>query len=241
MAHGKKIKLNRCDNSRIFFWEVNEVKNKEKKDKSYFGNLDYESKLWREGKQYIAGIDECGRGPFSGPVVAAAAIMPEYLKIQRLTDSKLLSKKEHLFFAEEVKRNALSWAVGICSVEEIDALNIKQASRLAMKRAVENLHIQPDYLLVDGKEVVDLPIKQEWIVKGDYNSHSISAASIIAKVTRDQIMTELDEEYGNVYGWASNAGYQTSEHIQACFDHGLTPHHRKSWKTMELFNEKKRD
>lgn len=208
---------------------------KPKKDKSSLTNLDYEARLWNEGKEYIAGIDECGRGPFSGPVVAAAVIMPKHFKINRLTDSKLLAKSEHEFFADEVKKGALAWAIGTCSVEEIDLLNIKQASRLAMKRAVEGLTISPEYLLVDGKEIVDLPIEQEWIIKGDYHSHSISAAAIIAKVHRDALMSELDQSYGNVYGWAKNAGYQTEEHIEACKKHGLTPHHRKSWKTMDLF------
>lgn len=209
----------------------------EKKDKSYESNLEYEKKLQLTGKQCIAGIDECGRGPFSGPVVAAAVIMPKELKIHRLTDSKLLSKKEHTYFAEEVKRLAISWSIGICSVDEIDKLNIKQASRIAMKRAVEGLEVVPDYLLVDGKEVVDLPIEQEWIIKGDYYSHSISAAAIVAKVTRDKLMSKLDEEYGNVYGWAKNAGYETVEHMNACKKYGLTPHHRKSWKTMDKFED----
>jgi ribonuclease HII len=208
---------------------------KEKKNKAYAGNLDHEQTIWTSGKTYIAGIDECGRGPFSGPVVAAAVIMPKDVVIERLTDSKLLSKKEHESFAEQVKSKALALAVGIASVEEIDEINIKKASRLAMKRAVEGLPVQPDYLLIDGKEVVDLPIEQHWVIKGDYYSHSISAAAIIAKVARDQMMAKLDEKYGNVYGWAKNAGYQTDEHIAACHKHGLTEHHRKSWKTIELF------
>lgn len=213
----------------------------EKKDKAFQNNLRYENRIWTAGKEAVAGIDECGRGPFSGPVVAAAVIMPRDVKIHRLTDSKLLSKKEHNYFAQEVKRLALAWSVGMCSVEEIDRLNIKEASRLAMKRAVEGLTTEPVYLLVDGKEIVDLPIEQEWIIKGDYYSHSISAAAIIAKVTRDELMKKLDEEYGNVYGWATNAGYQTQEHIEACTKYGLTPHHRTSWKTMELFKTKKDD
>jgi len=208
---------------------------KEKLDKSNPGNLDYEKKKWNEGFQNIAGVDEVGRGPFAGPVVACAVIMPKDFKIHRLTDSKKLSKKEHEFFAEEVKEHALAWEIGIATVEEIDEINIKQASCLAMKRAVEGLKVKADYILVDGTEVIDTPIPQESIIKGDYNSHSISAAAIVAKVYRDQLMAELDAKYGNVYGWGKNAGYQTKEHIEACHQHGVTPHHRTSWATMDLF------
>lgn len=210
---------------------------KEKLDKSNPENLAYEQALWAKGYEHIAGTDEVGRGPFAGPVVACAVIMPKGVKIPRLTDSKKLSKKEHALFAEEVKKQALAYAIGMASVEEIDQLNIKQASRLAMKRAVEGLQIQPDYLLVDGTEVVDVSMPQEYIIKGDYNSHTISAAAIVAKVYRDELMAQLDAEYGNVYGWAKNAGYQTKEHIDACHVHGLTPHHRTSWATMDLFQQ----
>jgi len=208
---------------------------KEKMDKSHPENLKRERELWDSGIEYIAGIDEVGRGPFAGPVVACAVIMPKDFKIPRLTDSKKIGKKEHREFAELVKKHALSYSIGIASVEEIDQINIKQASRLAMKRAVEGLEIKPQHLLVDGTEIIDLSTPQESIIKGDYNSHSISAAAIVAKVHRDDLMEKLDEEFGSVYGWGKNAGYQTKDHIEACHKHGVTKHHRKSWGTMELF------
>lgn len=209
-----------------------------KKDYSYEGNLEIEKELWGKGFEYVAGVDECGRGPWAGNVVAGCVIMPKDFKIERLTDSKKISKKEHSFFAEEVKKHAIAYGIGIATVEEIDTLNIKQASRLAMKRAVEEVlkKIEKiDYLLVDGNEIVEFDIPQKSVIKGDYCSHSISAAAILAKVYRDEYMAKLDKEYGYVYGWKENAGYQTKAHIEAVKEHGLTPHHRKSWKTTALF------
>lgn len=208
---------------------------KQRKDYSSPDNLEQEKVLWGNGTSYIAGVDECGRGPFAGPVVACAVIMPKDCRIDRLTDSKKLPKSEHLAFSNLVKKFALSYSIGVASVEEIDAINIKQASRLAMKRAIEGLSIKPDYILVDGTEVINTDIPQRYIVKGDYHSHSISAAAIVAKVYRDELMKELDESYQNVYNWGKNAGYQTEAHIEACKKHGITEHHRKSWKTMQMF------
>lgn len=209
--------------------------NKHKKDNSNPENLLHERTLWSNGIKYIAGVDECGRGPFAGPVVACAIIMPVEHRIHRLTDSKKISKSEHDNFAELVRGAAVSYSIGISTVEEIDCINIKQASRLAMKRAIEGLHIKPEYILVDGTEVIDTLIPQHFIIKGDYNSHTVSAGAILAKVHRDILMAELDKNYHNVYGWAKNAGYQTKEHIEACRKHGLTEHHRRTWKTVELF------
>lgn len=208
---------------------------KPKKDYSSPNNLKEEQYLWEQGHSYVAGVDECGRGPFAGPVVACAVIMPKDVRIERLTDSKKVPKSEHKAFAELVKEKAIAYAIGVATVEEIDRINIKQASRLAMKRAIEGLNTPPDYILVDGTEVIDTTIPQHYIVKGDYHSHTISAAAIVAKVYRDELMAHLDETYGNVYNWKNNAGYQTEAHIEACKEHGVTEHHRKSWKTMELF------
>lgn len=208
---------------------------KPKKDYSSPENLKEEQQLWGQGYQYIAGVDECGRGPFAGPVVACAVIMPKDVRIDRLTDSKKVPKSEHKAFAEWVKEKAVSYAIGIASVEEIDQINIKQASRLAMKRAIEGLDVSPDYILVDGTEVIQTEIPQHFLVKGDYHSHSISAAAIVAKVYRDELMATLDAAYGHIYNWKNNAGYQTEAHIEACKKHGITEHHRKSWKTMLLF------
>lgn len=207
-----------------------------KVDKSNPENLKEENELWEKGYEFVAGVDEVGRGPCAGPVVACAVIMPKNLKIERLTDSKKVNKKEHEYFADLVKEKAISWAVGFASVEEIDQLNIKRASRLAMKRAIDNLEQKPDYILVDGTEVIETNIPQKYIIKGDYNSHTISGAAIIAKVYRDELMSKLDEEFNNVYGWANNAGYQTKEHIQACIENGITDHHRKTWATIKNLN-----
>lgn len=194
-------------------------------------NLEIENRLREKGYKSIACIDECGRGPFAGPVVAGVVIMPENIKIDQLTDSKKLSKPKMKKLEPQIKELALDYSIGIATVEEIDKINIKQATRLAMKRAVEGLKIKPDYLLIDGLEVVDLEIEQESVVKGDLNCHGISAASVIAKVYRDELMKKLDEEFDNAYSWSTNAGYINKKHIQACVQNGLTVHHRKSWST----------
>lgn len=211
------------------------MKNSKKIDKSSTENLYYEKELWRNGITNIVGVDECGRGPFAGPVVACAAIMPEGLRIERLTDSKKMAKSEHKYFADLVKNCAIEYSIGVSSVEEIDSLNIRQASILAMKRAVLGLKGTRDYVLVDGIESLEVDIPQKSIVRGDFNSHTISCAAIVAKVYRDELMSELDSVYGNVYGWKDNAGYQTKKHIEACYKYGITPQHRKTWKTMNLF------
>ncbi|WP_456364444.1 ribonuclease HII [Priestia aryabhattai] len=200
--------------------------------------LQKENELRKKGHQYIACIDECGRGPFAGPVVAAAVIMPKGVSINRLTDSKKMSKEAMKKLAPIIKDIAIDYAIGYATVEEIDRLNIKQATRLAMKRAVEGLRILPDFLLIDGNEEVYASIPQESVIKGDLYCHGISAASVIGKVFRDDWMAKLDLEYGEVYNWKSNAGYINKKHIDACVEHGLTPQHRKSWTTYNEVLEK---
>ena len=207
-------------------------------DKSYTENLSYETDLIEQGYRYIAGVDEVGRGPFAGPVVAGAVIFSNGIRIDRLTDSKKLPKKEHYSFAEEIRRRALSCGIGIVSVEEIDKLNIDNACRLAMIRAIQNMQQQPDYLLVDGKNKLDISIPQTTIVSGDYFSHSISAASVLAKVKKDEILAQLDKEYDFCYGWSTNSGYLTAEHREACKKYGITKHHRKSWKNAVEFKKR---
>lgn len=206
---------------------------REKKDKSYVDNMDIENQIWAKGYNYIAGIDDVGRGCFAGPVVCASVIMPKGLRIDRLTDSKLIPKSEHQYFAEIVKESALAWGIGVVDEETIDKVNIKQATQLAMKKAVESMNIKPEYMLVDGLEHVDLLIPQGPIIKGDFVCHGISAASILAKIYRDDLMKELDAKFDYKYGWSSNAGYPTKAHIEATRLHGITPHHRKSWGTMD--------
>lgn len=179
------------------------------------------------GYQSIAGIDEVGRGPLAGPVVAAAVILDPEVPIYGLDDSKKLSlsKKNQLF--DEINKKAIAVGIGIVSAEEIDRLNILQATKKAMNLAVERLPVIPDFLLVDAVKLNN-PIPQEIIIKGDLRSNSIAAASIIAKVTRDRMMEEYDEEYPG-YGFASNAGYGTKEHLLGLESYGATAIHRRSF------------
>lgn len=212
---------------------------KQKKDKSNPNNLEHEKILWKDGYELIAGIDEAGRGCMAGPVVACACIMPKNFRIERLTDSKKI-KSEINDFEEKVKKHAIAWSIGEASVQEIEKINIKMASRLAMKRAVEGLSEKPEYLLIDGGEIVDLPIKQKSIIKGDFNSHSISAAAVIAKSYRDKLMERLDEETNHLYNWKENAGYVVPQHVDACEKYGITKHHRKTYAPVKRLIEEKK-
>ena len=176
----------------------------------------------------IAGVDEVGRGPLAGPVVAAAVILDEAEPVVGLKDSKKLSEKRRCELAEEIKYKALSWAIGRAEVEEIDRINILQASLLAMQRAVAGLHIQPQHVKVDGNKCPDLQCSVEAIVNGDNLVASISAASIIAKVTRDTEMIALAKQYPG-YGFDGHKGYPTKLHMEALKSLGVTPVHRRSY------------
>lgn len=176
----------------------------------------------------IAGVDEVGRGPLAGAVVAAAVILDPARPIEGLADSKKLTEKRRENLAEAIREKALCWALGRAEVEEIDQLNILHASLLAMKRAVEALSIPPDHALVDGNRSPELPCRSEAIVGGDATVEVISAASIIAKVARDQEMVELEQYYPG-YGLAKHKGYPTKMHIQALQALGITPIHRRSF------------
>lgn len=183
--------------------------------------------LERSHSGIVAGIDEAGRGPWAGPVVAAAAVLDPHCLPAGINDSKKLTaaKREKLYDA--ILSSALV-GVGIASVEEIDTLNILGATKLAMRRALENLKVAPDVALVDGNQPPELPCRVETVIGGDALSLSIAAASIVAKVTRDRMMAELAREFPH-YGWEKNAGYGTAVHQQALAVHGVTPHHRKSF------------
>ncbi len=194
----------------------------------------YESKAHAEGYATVCGIDEAGRGPLCGPVVAAACILPPGLVIEKLNDSKKLSPKRRDELFDIIKENALSFSVASASVEEIDGLNILEATLLAMRRAVAGLTVKPDYLLVDGNVFRGFGIKGESVVSGDALSPSIAAASILAKVTRDRMCSELDEKFPG-YGIAKNKGYGTKDHIEALFRLGPSPCHRK--KFIRFLNE----
>ncbi len=176
----------------------------------------------------IAGVDEVGRGPLAGPVIAAAVILDPNRPIEGLTDSKLLSAKKRELLAKEIYQSALAWALGRAEVEEIDQLNILHASMLAMKRAVEALPIKPDHVKVDGNRCPELNCSMEAIIKGDLTVAEISAASIIAKVARDDEMMGFDIMYPE-YGFSSNKGYPTKQHREALIQHGVLSIHRQSF------------
>lgn len=176
----------------------------------------------------IAGVDEVGRGPLVGAVVTAAVILDPNNQIEGLADSKKLSEKKRLALAEEIKAKALSWSLGRAEPAEIDAVNILNATMLAMQRAVAGLHIQPDFVLVDGNRIPQLSMPAQAIVKGDSLVAEISAASILAKVARDQEMDELEQLYPN-YGFAQHKGYPTKLHFEKLAELGATPYHRKSF------------
>ena len=176
----------------------------------------------------VAGVDEAGRGPLAGPVVAAAVILDELKPIRGLKDSKVLTalKRERLF--DEIHAKALCLSIAQASVEEIDTLNILQATMLAMKRAVEGLRLRPNKVLVDGNRLPQLRIQAEAIVRGDAKVKAISAASILAKVHRDRLCLELHREHPQ-YGFDGHKGYSTPEHLAALRAHGACPHHRRSF------------
>ncbi|HCE3719030.1 TPA: ribonuclease HII [Vibrio parahaemolyticus] len=185
-----------------------------------------------QGYQLIAGVDEVGRGPLVGDVVTAAAILDPNNPIEGLNDSKKLSEKKRLALLPEIKEKALAWAVGRCSPEEIDELNILQATMVAMQRAIAGLKVQPDLVLIDGNRCPELPMDSQAVVKGDLRVAEISAASIIAKVVRDQEMEELDKQYPQ-FGFAKHKGYPTKAHFEAIEQHGVISEHRKSFKPVK--------
>ncbi|MFC5448319.1 ribonuclease HII [Paenibacillus aestuarii] len=187
--------------------------------------LEYEKRIWELGFTRIAGIDEVGRGCLFGDVVAAAVILPQGYVLEEVNDSKKLSEKKRNALFEQIMNEALAVGVGIVDVATIEAINIKQAARLAMKQAVEQLGIVPDYLLVDA-ENVDSEIEQEAIIHGDALSQSIAAASIIAKVTRDRMCEEWDAIYPE-YGLAVHKGYATKHHREMLLRFGPSDLHRK--------------
>ena len=197
--------------------------------------LAYEKELYTQGIHLIAGVDEVGRGPLAGPVVAAAVILPEDCKISGLNDSKKIPKSKHKEIYEAVLQNAVAIGIGIKDNQVIDQVNIYEATKLAMMEAIGQLDPQPQHLLIDAMKL-DLPISQTSIIKGDANSLSIAAASIVAKVTRDQMMEEFDKEYPG-YDFAKNAGYGTVNHLAGLDQLGVTPIHRRSFEPVKSMCE----
>ena len=178
--------------------------------------------------QLVAGVDEVGRGPLVGAVVTAAVILDPARPIIGLNDSKKLSEKRRLALFDEIKEKALSWSLGRAEPHEIDELNILHATMLAMQRAVAGLHIAPEYVLIDGNRCPALPVPSMAVVKGDSRVAEISAASILAKVTRDAEMAALDTVFPQ-YGFAKHKGYPTKAHLEAIALHGILPEHRRSY------------
>ena len=197
--------------------------------------LAYEKELYAQGIDLIAGVDEVGRGPLAGPVVAAAVILPKACKIPGLNDSKKIPKSKHKEIYEAVLQNAIAIGIGIKDNHVIDQVNIYEATKLAMMEAIGQLEPQPQHLLIDAMKL-DLPIPQTSIIKGDANSLSIAAASIVAKVTRDQMMEEFDCEYPG-YDFTQNVGYGTANHLAGLHKLGVTPIHRRSFEPIKSMCE----
>lgn len=189
----------------------------------------FEKKVFAKGFTNIAGLDEAGRGPLAGPVVSAAVILPASFPVSGINDSKKLTPKKRAFLFEAINEHAVAVGVGIVGPSQIDRINILEASRFSMALAVENLFLEPDYLLIDGNFTIASDLPQESIPKGDTLSISIAAASIIAKVTRDRMMEKYHQKYPQ-FGFAKHKGYPTKAHKAAIREHGCCPIHRKSFK-----------
>ncbi|UUD37158.1 ribonuclease H II [Mycoplasmopsis californica] len=193
--------------------------------------LDYEKKYWNGNFNLICGVDEAGRGCCAGPLVAAAVIFPKDYQNNQINDSKQLSNKQRVLIFDKIIADALAYEVKFIPAVEVDRINPKNASKLAMKNAIMELNIKPDLIITDF-EKIDINIKQDNLVKGDTKSISVAAASILAKVARDKYMIELDGKYPG-YKFAKHKGYCTKEHNQAIAKYGVTPEHRKSYKNIK--------
>lgn len=199
-----------------------------KKIKEEIDNYKYEHELWNEGIDLVAGVDEVGRGPLIGPVVAAAVILPHDFYLEGLTDSKKLSEKKRELFYQIIKEKAIAIGIGIIDEKRIDEINIYEATKEAMKDAIRKLEPRPEYILIDAMPLdIDIPTKS--IIKGDFLSVTISAASVIAKVTRDHMLYEMDKEYP-MYDLKNNKGYGTKKHLEAIKQYGICKYHRLSYK-----------
>ncbi|OFR30904.1 ribonuclease HII [Streptococcus sp. HMSC072C09] len=212
-----------------------EIQKRINEDERLEGMLAYEKECYARGMELIAGVDEVGRGPLAGPVVAAAVILPKACKIPGLNDSKKIPKSKHKEIYEAVLQNAIAIGIGVKDNQVIDQVNIYEATKLAMMEAIGQLDPQPQHLLIDAMKL-DLPISQTSIIKGDANSLSIAAASIVAKVTRDQMMEEFDRKYPG-YDFAQNAGYGTANHLAGLDQLGVTPIHRRSFEPVKSMCE----
>ena len=188
----------------------------------------FENAAREKGFTYVGGVDEVGRGPLAGPVVAACVVCAEPMMLHGLNDSKQVRPELRIELAEQIKAACSSWAIGVASVQEIDRLNIYWASVLAMERAIAQLMVSPEYLITDAVRIKSFAGPQEPLIKGDARSAVVAAASIVAKVYRDRLLTELHEIEPR-YGFADHKGYATPEHIAALKEHGPSPYHRSGW------------
>lgn len=200
----------------------------------------YEKELWNQGINYVAGMDEVGRGPLIGPVVTACVILPKDFELKGLTDSKKLSEKKREEYYDYIMEHALSVGIGMMDEKIIDKVNIYEATKLAMYQAVENSSITPEHILIDAMKLEKLKMPSTSIIKGDAKSISIAAASVIAKVTRDRMMIKLDQKYP-MYGFKSHKGYPTKKHIEAIEQYGLIDGYRKTFKPISTMLEKEVD
>ncbi len=198
---------------------------------------EFENRLLNTGYKYICGVDEAGRGPLAGPVVAGAVILNPDVVIEGLNDSKQLTEKTRIRLAEEIKDKALAYSIAFISPEKIDEINIYQASKLAMTEAINGLSVQPDYLLTDAMPLKEQAIPYEAIIKGDCLSASIAAGSILAKVARDEYMVNISNIYPG-YGFEQHKGYPTKQHLLALESLGVTPIHRKTYHPVKQTIEK---
>lgn len=198
--------------------------------------LEYENEVYSNGFKVVCGVDEAGRGPLAGPVVAGAVILPKGCVIDGVNDSKKLSEKKREMLFDVIKEQAVCWSIGMASCEEIDEINILQATFLAMRRAVEGLSVNPDIALIDGNKTPGLDICEKAIIKGDAKSANIAAASILAKVTRDRYMLEMANKYPQ-YQFEKHKGYGTKLHYEMIKEYGISPIHRKSFLKKIINNE----
>ncbi len=196
-------------------------------------NYKYERELREKGITLIAGVDEVGRGPLVGPVVTACVILPEKFDLPHLTDSKKLTERRREILYKEIQEQALGIGIGIVDNEEIDRINILNATKKAMKMAINNCKVKPEHILIDAVKL-DIDIPTTSIIKGDLKSITISAASVIAKVTRDHMLYELDEKYP-MYDFKHNKGYPTKKHIEAIKEYGIIKEHRRSYSPVKEY------
>lgn len=199
--------------------------------------LEFENELYKKGMEYIAGVDEVGRGPLAGPVCAAAVILPRGLIIDGVNDSKKLTEKKREALFDEIKEKAVAYSVCFVEPKVIDKINIRQATHMAMENAVKDLNAAPDYVLIDGNDNIPIDFPYTYIVKGDAKSQSIAAASILAKVSRDRLMKELDADYPQ-YGFGKHKGYGTKAHMEAIQKYGVSDIHRQSFMTDKVLGKK---